>query len=405
MGFVSVDDLEQGMVLSADVRDINSRLLLCKGQKIANSHMRVLKIWGVSEVNVVGGARDQAPANQGLDPEKLTKAKIAVDAVFKNLNRADSAINEVYQLSILYRYRNNMLGLPETGSHPTEARLAFSQQALSKKIDSINMKLPEAPTIIAELNQVISDPLASSNDVAQVVHKSPSLASHLLRVVNSACYGFPSRIDRISRAVTLIGTREISGLALGLCVLQTFKDISPTIIDMQAFTRHSMACGIVARIFAALNNMPHTEQMFVSGLLHDIGKLIFYKYFASDAKTIFDQAAASDQSVLQVEKAVLGISHTQTGKYLLRKWKLPRDLEDNVMFHHNPSRAPDPVKAAIVQMADLITNGTGIAGSGERIIPGFDAQAWQASGIANATIRNVVRQAEHQLAPLETILS
>ena len=102
---------------------------------------------------------------------------------------------------------------------------------------------------------VITDPFATSNDVAQVVNKSPSLAALLLRIVNSAYYGFPSKIDRISRAVTIIGTKEISGLALGISVMRVFSDIPKEVIDMQAFIRHSLACGMLARILAALKNL------------------------------------------------------------------------------------------------------------------------------------------------------
>jgi putative nucleotidyltransferase with HDIG domain len=404
MGFVLVDDLKQGMVLSENVRDINSRLLLSKGQKIASGHLRILKIWGVAEVHVVGGPEERILDAQEVDPEKVAHAKLAADFVFNNLDVDNETVQEIYKYAVSYRYRNNLFSGWQTKCRSTPADTTCSKPDITKKIRNIDLKLPEAPSIIAELNQVIDDPFATSNDVAQVVQKSPSLASSLLRIVNSACYGFPSKIDRISRAVTLIGTREISGLALGICVLQTFKDISGDIIDMRSFTRHSIACGTVARILAALKNYQETEQMFVSGLLHDIGKLIVYKYFSTDAESIFNLAADNGKSVYESEKSILGISHTHIGKFLLRKWKLPRDLENNIVYHHSPSHAPDPAKASILQMADLIANALGIGSSGEQIIPAFDVKAWDAIGISNATVKTVMRQAEHQMAPLETIL-
>ncbi len=404
MGFVSVEELKQGMILNEDVRDINSRLLLSKGQKIAPNHLRILKIWGVAEVNVVGSPECSPTCVQEVDPEKLQKATAAVHAVLKNLDKENKTIQEIYQSAVSYRYRKNVMDMPDSSCHSAPDHIGFKESEIAKKINKSNLKLPEAPSIIAELNQVIADPLATSNDVAQVVHKSPSLASHLLRIVNSACYGFPSRIDRISRAVTLVGTREISGLAMGICILQTFKDIPADIIDMYSFARHSMACGMVARILAALKNLKDTEQLFVSGLLHDIGKLIFYKYFPADARAIFGLAAAAGNSVYETEKQVLGIGHAQIGKYLCRKWKFPRVLENNIMYHHTPGPAPEPSKAAIVQMADLIANAMGTGSSGERIIPAFDAQAWNRIGIPASTIKNVIRQAEHQLVPLENIL-
>lgn len=203
MGFVSVEELKQGMILSEDVRDINSRLLLSKGQKIASNHLRILKIWGVAEVNVVGSSKYPPTCAQEVDPEKLQKATAAVDAVFKNLDKGNKTIQQIYQSPVSYRYRKNLMDMPDSSCHPARDSIGFKGSEIAKKINKSNLKLPEAPSIIAELNQVIADPLATSNDVAQVVHKSPSLASHLLRIVNSACYGFPSRIDRISRAVTI----------------------------------------------------------------------------------------------------------------------------------------------------------------------------------------------------------
>ena len=71
------------------------------------------------------------------------------------------------------------------------------------------VKLPEIPSIVFELNEIMENPLSSADDIAQIVSKSPSLATVLLKIVNSSFYGFPSKIDSIPRAVTIIGTREI----------------------------------------------------------------------------------------------------------------------------------------------------------------------------------------------------
>lgn len=209
------------------------------------------------------------------------------------------------------------------------------------------------PEIISELNAVISDPLGTSNDIAQVVNKSPALVALLLNLVNSAFYGFPGRIDRISRAVTLIGSKEISNLALGLCVMKAFDDISPDVIELSAFMKHSVCCGLLARIMGARVNLKQTEQLFVAGLLHDIGKLIVYKYFSRGAVEGFAVAANSKDSVYVAEKKVLGLHHTQIGKILLKKWQLPSVLKDIIVHHHSPAQASHQGKAAIIQMAIL----------------------------------------------------
>jgi putative nucleotidyltransferase with HDIG domain len=406
MSYVAVDDLKQGMVLSEDVRDINTRLLLSKGQKIVPKHIRILKIWGVTEVNIVGAQVDQTVDMPARDPEKEAQIQAAVELAFKQVNLENQLLSEIYRSSLAHRSWSDSYQ-----SSPLESKANSNNEALHKpeqirrQIQKIDAKLPETPTIIAELNEVIADPFATSNDVALVVNKSPSLAALLLKIVNSAYYGFPSRIDRISRAVTIIGTKEISGLALGICVMRAFNDIPANVINMQAFIRHSLACGMVARILGALKNMEQTEQLFISGLLHDIGKLIVFKYFPECAHVYLQLAASSGESVYSAEKAAIGLNHTHIGQYLLRKWRLPADLENNVVFHHTPSKAPDPIPAGIVQMADLIANGLGIGTSGECIVPPVDEEVLDRIGVPTGTFQMVIRQARHQLGPMEAIFS
>jgi HD-like signal output (HDOD) protein len=178
------------------------------------------------------------------------------------------------------------------------------------KLSKKKMRLPEIPTIVSELNEVISNPLSSAEDIANVVNKSPSLTATLLRIVNSALYGCPSKIDKVSQAVTLIGTKEIFGLAVGISVLAIFKKIPKAVINMYAFLRHSIACGIIARILAAHKNLQHTEQLFVSGLLHDLGRVLLYINFPDDSVRILGNCYHSDRLLYEEEDDYLGCNHT-----------------------------------------------------------------------------------------------
>jgi len=258
------------------------------------------------------------------------------------------------------------------------------------------------PSTAFELNEIVEDPTASVHSIAEVVNRSPSLATLLLRIVNSSFYGFPSKINDISRAVTIIGTREITGLALGLSIVKAFKDIPEEILDMSSFLRHSIACGIISRILAANKNIPQTEQMFVSGLLHDIGRLIIYQYFPDQAKTLLSLSATSDKLLYHQENSILGGNHTLIGKYLLKTWKLPLELENNIFFHHNPSAAHDPIQAAIVHLADIMVNALWMGSSGERFVPNFDDKAWDSLDISPSIFETIIQHAVHQLVPLES---
>ena len=406
MGYVAVDNLKQGMVLGQDVHDINTRLLLSKGQKLAHNHIRIMKIWGVSGVNVVGVTKEKNAAMPAKGDKHAEGVKRAINLVFKNADFANAALKEICKAVLIHRLKGTFEKVPTpTCQSCNKDEIIFNSGEIRRQIENTDTQLPEAPTIISELNQVIADPLATSNDVARVVNMSPSLAATLLKIVNSAYYGFPSKIDRISRAVTIVGTKEISGLALGMGVMAAFKDIPEHIIDMQAFIRHSLACGMIARILAALNNVAQTEQLFISGLLHDIGKLIVYKYYPDHAKTCLQLAVSSDGCVFKAEKKIIGMHHPQIAKYLLTKWKLPVDLENIIVYHHQPSLAPDPEKAGIVHVADIIANGLGFGSSGERSIPNFDGKILDRVVASPPSIKTVIGQAVHQLGPMEAIFS
>ncbi len=404
MGYIAVDNLEQGMVLDEDVHDINTRLLLSKGQKIAHNHIRILKIWGVLGVTVVGSPTSKVADIPTMDNKNVERVKIAINLVFRNADLNHPILREIYKTSLIHRLKGTFGNVPQLNRQTvTDSDILSKPVKIEGQIDRTDIKLPEAPTIISELNQVMADPLATSNDVAQVVSKSPSLAAMLLKIVNSAYYGFPSRIDRISRAVTIIGTKEISGVALGICVMQAFKDIPKEVLNMEAFIRHSLACGMVSRILAAMNNVAQTEQLFVSGLLHDIGKLIFHKYYPDHAKACIALGHSSDTSILRTEKKIIGMNHSTIAKLLLKKWNLPTELTANIVHHHSPSSAPNPDKAGIVHLADIISHGLGIGSSGERCIPNVDTAILDKISISANNINMVIRQTAHQFGPMEAI--
>jgi HD-like signal output (HDOD) protein len=402
MGVVHVDNLATDMVLSEDVIDINSRLLLAKGQKLQSKHIRIFKIWGITEVSVVGDQNEKINPESDIDPDKLEKITEETKYHFKHVDLSHPAIHELFRLSVLYRSQQNVHAGDIITSPGSDVKKDHSIYDIKKMISQKNIKLPEIPSTAFELYEIVEDPTASVQRIAEVVNKSPSLAALLLRIVNSSFYGFPSKIDTISRAVTLIGTREISGLAIGLIIAKTFKHIPEEILDMSSFLKHSIACGIISRILAANKNIPQTEQMFVSGLLHDVGRLIIYQYFPDQAKLLLDLSATSDRLLYQQENCVLGDNHTFIGKYLLTTWKLPLDLESNIFFHHNPSAAPNPINAAIVHLADIMVNALRLGSSGEKFVPSFDDKAWDSLCISPSSFEIIIRQAIHQLVPLES---
>jgi len=406
MNTVHIDNVKEGMVLADDVRDITSRLLLSKGIRIQPKHIRVFKIWGITEVSIEGRAGVAEDRGESISDERIQQVIEETKTVFKHQDLDHPAIKELFKYSVFYRSQKPVPALERSlDTDPPDPLHSLVTCNLKAKLNDSDIKLPEIPSIISELNNVIDTPFASASDIAQIVNKSPSLVTVLLKIVNSAIYSFPSQINSISRAVTLIGSKEIYSLTVGVTVMSMFRDIPQQLVDMSSFLRHCLACGVISRILAARKNFPQTEELFVSGLLHDIGRLILYKYFPEEAKTLLLYARASENSLYQIEKKVLDCRHTYIAKHLLTKWKLPSQLADSVFYHHNPSAAPESAKAAIVHMADIIVNGMGLGSSGEKFVPPFDDGAWDKLGLPPSIYEQVIRQAMHQLTSLENILA
>jgi HD-like signal output (HDOD) protein len=406
MNAVQTDKLKPGQILAEEVRDINGRLLLAKGNEIQPNHIRIFKIWGISEVTIAGTESPKDRIDPELDLELVEQARESMRILCRDLAMEHPAVKEIFKLAVQFRCRNNLveaesnlhLTAPEQ-PNPTQKR-DFMAELNKKKII-----LPEIPSVVFELNEVISNPLSSAEHIAEVVNRSPSLTALLLKIVNSSFYGFPSKIDKVSHAVTLIGTREISGLALGISILSIFKNIPKELIDMYSFLKHSLACGIFSRVMAAHLNSNQTEQLFVSGLLHDLGRLILYIHFPKESHDIIIRARNRSKLLFEEEQDYLGCDHTEVGKQLMKQWKLPLILENCVFYHHNPSDAQQTVPAAIVHLADLIINSLGIGSSGEKFIPPLDTAAWENLEFPISSFEKVIGQATHQFKALETILN
>jgi putative nucleotidyltransferase with HDIG domain len=172
---------------------------------------------------------------------------------------------------------------------------------------------------------------------------------------------------------------------------------------MRAFTQHSLACGVLARSLAASGNIRNTEQMFVSGLLHDIGRLVIFKYYPQVAGSMLAGRSAGATSLVDTEKKTLGFRHTDIAADLFEKWKFPVTLIQNVVSHHRPSTAQDPIKAGIIHLADMIVHSLGEGKSGEWRLPILDTAVWDKLRLSPQALSAIIPQAIQHLDFLSTV--
>jgi putative nucleotidyltransferase with HDIG domain len=404
LSVVALDNLSEGVVLNADVRDSNGRLILSRGKRIDAAHIRLFRIWGVPEVNIEGTHDNTTAPDTGEENiNKRVKAEHTVEMVCQCIDVRHPAIAAIVQAAVEYRYRNDLL-IAFGAKQPLSEKFKLNlSSGIETQVQFAEVQLPESPEIVAAYHNVIANPMSSANDIADVVNRSPSLTALLLKIANSPLFGFMSRVDTISRAVTLLGTREIGELVTGISIMRVFRDIPAELIDMPTFLRHSLACGILSRILAARKNLKNTERLFVAGLLHDIGRLIWYRYFPEQAKLSLYMAKRTGLPLYEIEEECLGINHGQMAGYLLTKWELPPTLANTIVYHHRPSRSPNTVEAGIVHMADIAINALGLGHSGEHIIARFEHRMWDRLDIAPQALVTAIGQTIEQLDIMQSL--
>lgn len=251
--------------------------------------------------------------------------------------------------------------------------------------------------IYVRLTEVMDHPLSSAADVGKVIGEDPGLTARLLRLVNSPMYGFPGKIDTVSKAISIVGMVQLHDLALGTSFLRLFDKVPPQFVDMHSFWCHSIACGVAARLLASQRGEPNTERYFVAGLLHDIGRPILFTRAAEEVNQALELSRLTGDLLVDAETQILGFHHGTVGAALLEQWRLPGMLAESVAWHHQPRLAKQyPVETSVVHVADVLANALRLGSSGERLVPRFDPMAWESLGIAESILPTLLKQVERQ---------
>jgi HD-like signal output (HDOD) protein len=227
----------------------------------------------------------------------------------------------------------------------------------------------------------------------------------LLKIVNSPFYGFPSQINTLSRAITLIGTRELTHLVLATSVINTFKGIPESLVDIDAFWKHSFATAIAAKYIAVESGLRSTERFFIAGLLHNIGSLVMYLSLPELAGEAIRSAEFGHEVLFEAEQRIIGFDHTEVGFELAKAWHLPASLQEVARYHHSPSGAEHfAVDVAIVHLADILVSSVPFGHCGDNHVPPLDEAAWELLGLNELNMPGLLEQVGQQIDEMTSIM-
>lgn len=269
-------------------------------------------------------------------------------------------------------------------------------------------KLPTLPYVVTTLNDLLRNPNTSAAEINQVIMKDQSLSSRILKLVNSAFYGFSERISSISHAIVILGFNTVKNVALTASVFEMFskENEEEQVFDLKGFWLHSLAVAGTARLIAAKIRLPAVEDIFVAGLLHDIGKVVLDQYVHEKFEDSLKIVKEEDILLKDAETRVLeGVNHSQVGAWLATKWKLPAGLVQMIGFHHRPALGDQMIKPiACVHLADILVRSVNFGNGGDKKIPRINKEAWEALGLTEQDINEILGKMDAELADAEQLL-
>ncbi len=248
--------------------------------------------------------------------------------------------------------------------------------------------MPLLPHVVARILQISGDESTTVREISQVIGGDPRLTGQLLRIVNSAYFGFSRRIATIPEATVILGTQAIRNLIIGAAVSNFFGGKSK-LLDRARLWRHSLACAIAARKVAERVSGLDGEEAFTAGLLHDFGRLALERHLADYYARALQKAREGGSALLAAEEQTLGMSHAWLSGWLARKWNLPSVLGEAMSWHHQPESAHEPCRAvaAAVNVGNVVCHMAELGGI-EGVEPTLTASGY-ALGILSVGVNDM----------------
>ncbi len=271
------------------------------------------------------------------------------------------------------------------------------------QIEKFIKKMPSLSTTVGKVLEICSRTDASPNELNKVISLDPVLTGQVLRLINSAYYSLLNKITSLTRAITMLGMNTVKNMALSTAIIKTMSGAKKSkALPTSRFWQHSIGVGVSAKLLAKACDLPiaEREEMFIAGLLHDLGKVPFGDEYID----VLALAKREQQSLIAAERELMGIDHQEVGQMIAEKWKLNPVITDCIINHHDVDKAAGDSKkqAAFVSLANMYINILDIGYAGDPF-PAVDeidrlleivGLSWQDYGTISEDVENEIEKAQ-----------
>lgn len=258
----------------------------------------------------------------------------------------------------------------------------------AKKIIQLIGDLPAMPHIAAQVMQALAKPNSTPWEIHDLIVKDQSLAARVLKVANSPYYGASRSVSTIKQAIIFMGFDSIASLVM----TAVMKDmIAKDSQEGKHLWKHSICCAVAAKYIGGVLGFQRLEEAFLAGLMHDIGKSVLFLQVPGKMRDIA-LSVNGKQNSLDAERELLGFTHTEVGRLLAQKWRLPLAMEEVLANHHEPDGADYARELVhVVSIANSLCHKLGIGLTKRPLLDPYELESVKVLGLGDAAIATALK--------------
>ncbi len=264
-------------------------------------------------------------------------------------------------------------------------------------------EIPSFPPVMARLIEMTGDEKGSMAELSKIVQTDPGISARVLRLVNSALYGLTRKITDVDQAVVYIGFDEVKRLAMSVAVFDTMTRAGKQVsFDRLFFWRHCLCVAVLSMALAEEIKLPDPGEAYVSGLLHDLGKIVFDLRGRVHYGDFMATLATSSGPMITEERAIMGMGHDDLGAYYSSLWGLPEPLTLAMKYHHRryahaPLSERESRLVSIVALADFLSWTQGMGSVDIARLPVLQPEIEKIIDLGGMDLNRIIRRMDMEM--------